>query len=91
MDAKFYAATQAMDEARHVELYQRFIRDKIGLYYPINPDLASLLSDALREHYDFNITVNETSSKAAEHLITVRAYDRYENVGLAKMVIPAGQ
>src|SRR5579859_4883221 len=49
MDSKFYAATQAMDEARHVELYQRFIRDKVGLYYPINPDLASLLSDALRD------------------------------------------
>src|SRR5579859_4058692 len=49
MDSKFYAATQAMDEARHVELYQRFIRDKIGLYYPINPDPASLLSDALRD------------------------------------------
>jgi hypothetical protein len=38
MDSKFYAATQTMDEARHVQLYQRFIRDKIGLYYPINDD-----------------------------------------------------
>jgi hypothetical protein len=47
MDSKFYAATQAMDEARHVELYQRFIRDKIGMYYPINEDLARLLADAL--------------------------------------------
>jgi hypothetical protein len=49
MDAKFYAATQAMDEARHVELYHRFIRDKIGVYYPINPDLARLLGDALSD------------------------------------------
>jgi len=49
MDAKFYAATQAMDEARHVELFQRFIRDKIGLYYPVNPDLARLLGDALSD------------------------------------------
>src|SRR5256884_4381457 len=49
MDAKFYAATQAMDEARHVELYHRFIRDKIGVYYPINADLASLLADALSD------------------------------------------
>jgi P-aminobenzoate N-oxygenase AurF len=47
MDSKFYAATQAMDEARHVELYHRFIRDKIGLYYPINADLGALLADAL--------------------------------------------
>jgi hypothetical protein len=49
MDAKFYAATQAMDEARHVELYARFMREKIGLYYPVNPDLAALLSDALSD------------------------------------------
>jgi len=49
MDSKFYAATQAMDEARHVELYQRFIRDKIGMYYPINTDLAKLLGDALSD------------------------------------------
>jgi hypothetical protein len=49
MDSKFYAATQAMDEARHVELYARFMRDKIGLYYPINPDLAKLLGDALSD------------------------------------------
>ncbi len=49
MDSKFYAATQAMDEARHVELYSRFMRDKIGLYYPVNPDLAKLLADALSD------------------------------------------
>jgi hypothetical protein len=49
MDSKFYAATQAMDEARHVELYSRFIREKIGLYYPVNSDLAQLLADALSD------------------------------------------
>ncbi len=49
MDAKFYAATQTMDEARHVELYSRFIREKIDLYYPINPDLAKLLAEALSD------------------------------------------
>jgi P-aminobenzoate N-oxygenase AurF len=47
MDSKFYAATQAMDEARHVELFSRFIKEKIGTYYPINTDLARLLADAL--------------------------------------------
>ena len=49
MDSKFYAATQTMDEARHVELYSRFMREKIGLYYPVNPDLAQLLADALSD------------------------------------------
>ena len=47
LDSKFYAATQAMDEARHVELYAKFMREKIGLYYPVNPDLAKLLAEAL--------------------------------------------
>ncbi len=49
MDSKFYAATQTMDEARHVELYGRFMREKIGLYYPVNDDLAKLLADALSD------------------------------------------
>jgi len=47
MDSKFYAATQTMDEARHVELFNRFTQEKIGLFYPVNPDLAQLLADAL--------------------------------------------
>ena len=47
MDSKFYAATQAMDEARHVEVFSRFTTEKIGLFYPVNPDLARLLADAL--------------------------------------------
>jgi len=49
MDSKFYAATQTMDEARHVELYSRFLREKVGLYYPINNDLAKLLAEALQD------------------------------------------
>jgi hypothetical protein len=49
MDSKFYAATQAMDEARHVELFSRFMKEKIGLFYPVNPDLAQLLADALAD------------------------------------------
>jgi hypothetical protein len=49
MDSKFYAATQAMDEARHVELFSRFLQEKIGLFYPINPDLSKLLADALSD------------------------------------------
>jgi hypothetical protein len=49
MDSKFYAATQTMDEARHVELFSRFLKEKIGLFYPVNPDLAKLLADALSD------------------------------------------
>jgi hypothetical protein len=47
------------------------------------------LSDAKREHYTVNFDLNAPSGKAAEHLIAVRVYDRYDNAGVAKMVIPA--
>jgi hypothetical protein len=49
IDSKFYAATQVMDEARHMEIFDRFVHDKIGLSYPINPSLQALLFDALND------------------------------------------
>jgi hypothetical protein len=49
LDAKFYAATQAIDEARHVEVYSRYLHDKIGLVYPLNHNLQSLLDDAITD------------------------------------------
>src|SRR5580700_4261794 len=49
MDSKFYAATQVMEEARHVELFNQFIKEKVGLYYPVNDHLAKLLADALSD------------------------------------------
>ncbi len=47
IDAKFYAATQVMDEARHVETYKRLLHDKFELAYPITPTLKRLLNDVL--------------------------------------------
>ena len=52
-------------------------------------DPAGLLSDSRREHYEFRISVDVEGGKIGEHLITVRAYDRFDNVGVAKMIIPA--
>jgi hypothetical protein len=49
MDAKYYAATQVMDEARHVEAYARLLHDKFELAYPINPQLQRLLGDVLSD------------------------------------------
>jgi hypothetical protein len=54
MDAKFYAATQVIDEARHVEAYSRLLHEKFELLYPINPHLAALLKDTLEDsRWDF--------------------------------------
>ncbi len=49
LDAKFYSATQTMDEARHAEVYGRFLHEKVGLVYPINDNLQALLGDTLRD------------------------------------------
>jgi hypothetical protein len=49
LDAKFYAATQTMDEARHAETYARFLHEKVGLLYPINEHLKALLDDTLSD------------------------------------------
>jgi hypothetical protein len=54
IDSKFYAATQVMDEARHVETYSRFINEKLDLAYPINSSLQSLLNDTISDdRWDF--------------------------------------
>jgi hypothetical protein len=49
LDSKFYAATQTMDEARHVEAFSRFLQEKVNLVYPINKHLTALLDDTLRD------------------------------------------
>jgi hypothetical protein len=44
------------------------------------------LSDSKQERYEVHIPASALSAKAGEHLLTVRAYDRHDNVGLAKTV-----
>jgi len=48
-DAKLYAATQVMDEARHVEVYDRYLHEKVGRTYPINRHLSSLLANLMSD------------------------------------------
>jgi hypothetical protein len=50
LDAKFYAATQVLDEARHVEVFSRYIREKLGLAYPVNDHLKALLNDVISDN-----------------------------------------
>jgi len=49
IDAKMYASTQVMDEARHVEAYDRYLRDKMGCVFPISPHLKTLLDTILTD------------------------------------------
>jgi hypothetical protein len=44
-EAKFYAANQVADEARHVEAYHRYLTEKLGVSYAVHPSLGALLDD----------------------------------------------
>lgn len=48
LDAKFYASTQVMDEARHVEVYKKLL-EKFGVAYPMTKPLQTLVDQALRD------------------------------------------
>ena len=49
IESKFYAASQVMDEARHVEVYARYLREKLSGAYPINRHLRALLDQILTD------------------------------------------
>ncbi len=49
IDAKYYGATQVMDEARHVEVFSRYLDAKLGGLYPINTHLSALLDDIIAD------------------------------------------
>ncbi len=49
IDAKYYASTQVMDEARHVEVFARYLDTKLGGAYPVNAHLRMLLDDIIAD------------------------------------------
>jgi para-aminobenzoate N-oxygenase AurF len=49
IESKFYAATQVMDEARHVEVYSRYLREKLTRQYPCNVHLKTMLDQILTD------------------------------------------
>jgi len=49
IDAKYYASTQVMDEARHVEVFARYLQEKLSGFYPINTHLGLLLDDIVQD------------------------------------------
>ena len=54
MDAKYYAGTQTMDEARHVEVFSRYLHEKLEWEWPINASLKELLDATIKDsRWDF--------------------------------------
>src|SRR4029077_6969924 len=48
-DAKLYASTQVVDEARHVEVFARYLDEKLGGGYQVNAHLRMLLDDIIHD------------------------------------------
>lgn len=48
-DAKLYASTQVVDEARHVEVFARYLQEKLGGEYQVNAHLRLLLDDIIND------------------------------------------
>lgn len=48
-NAKLYAASQAFDEARHVETFNKYVQTKLGMMYPINWALKGILDKILTD------------------------------------------
>jgi len=48
-DAKLYASTQVVDEARHVEVFGRYLDEKMGGGYQVNAHLRMLLDDIIND------------------------------------------
>ena len=49
-NAKLYAASQTFDEARHVEVFNRYVRERMGVVYPINRHLKAIIDKILTDH-----------------------------------------
>ena len=48
-NAKLYAASQAFDEARHVGVFNRYLKTKVGFRYPVTRGLKDLLDKLLTD------------------------------------------
>jgi hypothetical protein len=55
-EAKLYSATQTMDEARHVEVFEKYL-ERLAIVYPISPMLKQLIDETLRSNHWVKIAV----------------------------------
>ncbi|MFV0308104.1 MAG: ferritin-like domain-containing protein [Desertimonas sp.] len=49
IDAKYYASTQVMDEARHTEVFAKYLHEKLGEPYPMGEALESQITALLED------------------------------------------
>lgn len=98
LDAKLYSAARTMDEARHADIYGRFLHEKIGMLYPIDDSLQSLLGDTLRDlpelgDSDLDLLISqdeEIAGKLDAERFAAQERER-ERVGEVRDAIEAGR
>jgi hypothetical protein len=81
-DGKLYAASQTFDEARHVEVFARYLREKVGVMYPVNKHLKALLDKILTDpRWDLKFVgmqlIIESLALAAFHVQKAMAADPF--------------
>jgi hypothetical protein len=55
LDCKLYASTQVVDEGRHVEVYERYVK-KLDRIYPVDPLLKQLIDEILASpHWELKL------------------------------------
>jgi P-aminobenzoate N-oxygenase AurF len=79
-DGKLYASSQTFDEARHVEVFGRYLNDKVRLMYPVNRHLKALLDKILTDpRWDLKFIgmqlIIESLALAAFHVQKANAAD----------------
>jgi len=52
-------------------------------------DPVGQLSDAKTENYDFKVPIENEKDESADHVVVVRVYDKYDNMGAAKTLLRA--
>ena len=86
LDSKLYAATQTIDEARHVEAYSRLLGEKFEIAYPITPPLKALLENVIRDsRWDFTFLGMQVLIEGLALAVFQRLRDQASN-GLAAAV-----
>jgi hypothetical protein len=86
IDSKLYAATQTIDEARHVEAYSRLLTDKFEIAYPITSALKALLENVIEDsRWDFTFLGMQVLIEGLALAVFQRLRDQASN-GLAAAV-----
>lgn len=84
-EGKLYVATQTMDEARHVEVYRKYI-DKLAIIYPISKGLKALIDATLQADHWIKIAIGMNMIIEGLALAAFHNMRRATTCGLLKQV-----